>query len=200
VGASLASAAAAAGCAAPLIILADPPGSVLARRVALGCAFSGSREAEAVRLRSDTVVEGIGCDRLTGSLLAALPHVAAAVSVSDAETVAMGRFLLAAEGLWLGSSSALNACAAVKVARSLQPGAVLATVFCDSGSRQQSSFWSSAALQSRGLQEQQLQQAAEAALLQLQAEQAAAGLQPPAAGCRAAEGRERGRDCLHFVL
>lgn len=55
------------------------------------------------------------------------------------------------EGLWVGSSSALNCVGAVKAARALGPGAVVVTVLCDGGARHLSRFYSPDYLAGRGL-------------------------------------------------
>ena len=67
-----------------------------------------SREKEGTKRRHqvDTVVEGIGINRLTHNFELALPIVNDAIRVSDAEAVAMSRFLVLNDGLFLGSSSA----------------------------------------------------------------------------------------------
>ena len=65
-----------------------------------------------------------------------------AVRVSDAESVEMSRYLLREEGLFVGSSSAVNVCGAAKVAQRLGPGHVVVTILCDGGARHLSKFWS----------------------------------------------------------
>lgn len=62
--------------------------------------------------------------------------------VPDTETVEMSRFLLREEGLFVGSSSALNCVAVVRAARKLGPGHTLVTILCDSGQRHLTKFWS----------------------------------------------------------
>lgn len=64
-----------------------------------------------------------------------------AFHVTDQETVEMSRFLLRQEGLFVGSSSALNCVAAVRAARQLGPGHTIVTVLCDSGQRHLTKFW-----------------------------------------------------------
>lgn len=88
------------------------------------------------RHRQDTICEGIGLDRLTSNFALGLqehsgrPGVDYAVRVSDQEALDMAHHLRRHEGLFLGSSAAVNCVAAVKVARKLQRGCVL-TVLCD---------------------------------------------------------------------
>lgn len=53
----------------------------------------------------------------------------------------MSRFLLREEGIFVGSSGALNCVAAVRAARQLGPGHTLVTILCDSGQRHLTKFW-----------------------------------------------------------
>jgi cysteine synthase len=64
----------------------------------------------------------------------------------------MGRFLLQNEGLWVGSSSAVNCVGAVKVARQLGPGHTVVTILCDGGKRHKSKFYNVPFLEKHGLQ------------------------------------------------
>jgi len=59
--------------------------------------------------------------------------------------------VLHSDGLFLGSSAAMNCVGAVKVARELGPGHTVVTVLCDSGTRHLSKFWNADVLQRRGL-------------------------------------------------
>ncbi len=54
----------------------------------------------------------------------------------------MAHVLLAYEGVFVGSSSALNCMAACKVAMGLPEGSTVVTMLCDSGYRHLSRFWS----------------------------------------------------------
>jgi hypothetical protein len=56
------------------------------------------------------------------------------------------------DGLFVGSSAAMNAVGVVKAARLLGPGHTIVTVLCDSGSRHLTRFWSSEFLATRGLE------------------------------------------------
>jgi cysteine synthase A len=76
-------------------------------------------------------VEGIGTGRV-------VPHVAdkpydEARTVDEAEARAMARRLAREEGIFVGTSSALNVVGALQVARELGPGKVVATVAVDTG-------------------------------------------------------------------
>ena len=61
------------------------------------------------------------------------------------------RFLLKNDGLFLGSSSAMNCVGAVRVARSIGPGHTIVTILCDSGMRHLSKFHNSEYLSQHGL-------------------------------------------------
>ncbi len=87
----------------------------------------------------DTIAEGVGIDRLTENFL--LAKIDDAFRVEDEKIVEMSRFLLRTEGLFVGSSSALNCVATVLAARQLGPGHTLVTVLCDSGQRHLTKFW-----------------------------------------------------------
>eukprot|EP00808_Paulinella_micropora_P029251 g25579.t1 len=78
-----------------------------------------------------TVTEGIGNSRITGQMTHF--QVDRALKVSDREAIEMMYYLLRNDGLWVGPSAALNAAAAVKVARQLGPGHTIVFVLCDRG-------------------------------------------------------------------
>mmetsp|Transcript_31623 Transcript_31623/g.83545 ORF Transcript_31623/g.83545 Transcript_31623/m.83545 type:complete len:93 (-) Transcript_31623:11-289(-) len=54
----------------------------------------------------------------------------------------MAHYLMQREGLFVGSSSAMNVVATLKYAREMPPGSTLVTVLCDSGQRHVTRFWS----------------------------------------------------------
>ncbi|KAI0935386.1 hypothetical protein AcV7_003835 [Taiwanofungus camphoratus] len=127
-----------------LVVLSDPEGSGLYNKVKYGVLFD-RKEAEGTKRRHqvDTVVEGIGINRLTKNIELALPIIDDAFRVTDAEAVAMSRYLVLNDGLFLGSSSACNLVACVKLARHMgwKEGQTIVTILCDSGSRHYSKFW-----------------------------------------------------------
>jgi cysteine synthase A len=55
------------------------------------------------------------------------------------------------QGFFVGGSSGLNVCAAVRVARTLQPGSVVVTVLCDGGALYLDKHWGPNVLESLGL-------------------------------------------------
>ncbi|WFC94571.1 cysteine synthase [Malassezia brasiliensis] len=164
----------------PLVIVADPPGSGVYNRVKYGVLYN-STEAEGTRRRHqvDSVVEGIGLNRLTHNLEMGLPYINNAVRVTDDEAVRMSRYIASHDGLFLGSSSAVHCVAAVRVALQLkaerleasgkepeqmssngiadlsaiqtEDRPVVVTVLCDSGSRHLSKFQNDEAMEKRGL-------------------------------------------------
>lgn len=100
------------------------------------------RTDQVIRHQVDTVVEGIGINRITRNFAMGLDVIDDAFRVTDAEAVAMSRYLVQNDGLFLGSSSACNLVACVRMAKRLGKGARIVTILCDSGSRHQSKFWS----------------------------------------------------------
>ncbi|KAI9810697.1 MAG: hypothetical protein M1826_003485 [Phylliscum demangeonii] len=147
------------------VVLADPEGSGLFNRVKYGVMFD-PKEKEGSRRRHqvDTIVDGIGLNRVAANFEAGRPWIDDAIRVSDAQALAMARWLVEKDGIFAGSSSCVNcesdpragACgfvreltetkgvAAVQVARRLGPGHRIVTILCDSGSRHLSKFWASA--------------------------------------------------------
>ncbi|KAI0335070.1 PALP-domain-containing protein [Cubamyces sp. BRFM 1775] len=126
------------------VALADPEGSGLYNKVKYGVMFD-RKEAEGTKRRHqvDTVVEGIGINRLTHNFELALPIIDDAFRVTDAEAVAMSRYLVQHDGLFLGSSSACNLVTCIKLAKKMgwQNGERIVTILCDSGTRHYSKFW-----------------------------------------------------------
>ena len=125
--------------AAIRVHLVDPPGSGLYNRVERGVLYT-RHEAEGKRLRNpfDTVTEGIGINRLTENFRRA--RIDGAVQGTDQEAVDMAVHLLREDGLFVGSSAAMNCVGAVKVAKALGPGHTVVTVLCDGGARHLSKF------------------------------------------------------------
>ncbi|KAI2709271.1 hypothetical protein CBS147332_6330 [Penicillium roqueforti] len=127
------------------VVLADPQGSGLFNRVVYGVMFDvKEREGTRRRPQVDTIVEGIGINRVTANFEAGKEMIDDAVRVTDAQALAMARWLVEKDGIFIGSSSAVNCVAAVKTARRLGPGHRIVTVLSDSGSRHLSKFWAKA--------------------------------------------------------
>ncbi|KAH1299964.1 hypothetical protein KXX11_005902, partial [Aspergillus fumigatus] len=127
------------------VVLADPQGSGLYNRVRFGVMFDiKEREGTRRRRQVDTIVEGIGINRVTANFEAGKELVDDAVRVTDAQALAMARWLVEKDGIFVGSSSAVNCFAAVKTAMKLGPGHRIVTILSDSGSRHLSRFWAKA--------------------------------------------------------
>jgi cysteine synthase A len=127
------------------IVLADPQGSGLYNKVKYGVMYN-DREKEGTRRRTqvDSIVEGIGITRLTENFERGRELIDDAVKVSDDQAMKMARWLVEHDGIFVGSSSAVNCVAAVVTALRLNAegnnGSVV-TVLCDSGARHLSKFW-----------------------------------------------------------
>jgi cysteine synthase A len=91
------------------IVLADPQGSGLYNKVKFGVMFSPT-EKEGTRRRHqiDTLVEGIGINRLTRNFEAGRELVDDAIRITDEEAMGMARWLVERDGIFVGSSSAVN--------------------------------------------------------------------------------------------
>lgn len=134
------------------IVLVDPPGSALYHRIHHGVAYAPQQRERAMkRHRYDTLAEGIGLDRMTHNFRLGVHCVDDAIRVSDQEAVDMAHWLLRSEGLWVGSSSAMNVAGAVREASSLSPGSTVVTVICDTGSRHVTRFWNAEFIREWGL-------------------------------------------------
>ncbi|KAL7496455.1 hypothetical protein ACHAWT_008935 [Skeletonema menzelii] len=64
-----------------------------------------------------------------------------ALSISDQQAVHMAHYLLRHEGLFVGSSSAMNIAGALIAASQMAEGSNIVTVVCDGGQRHTSRFW-----------------------------------------------------------
>ncbi|PHH78927.1 hypothetical protein CDD82_2755 [Ophiocordyceps australis] len=124
------------------VVLADPQGSGLYNRVRHGVLYANTeREGTRRRQQVDSIVEGIGINRLTQNFDAGQDLIDDAVRVSDHQACLMARWLVDHDGIFVGSSSAVNCVAAVVTAMALPPGSRVVTILCDSGSRHLSKFW-----------------------------------------------------------
>ena len=74
-------------------------------------------------------------------------HRACALTLSQPQAA----YLLRNEGLFVGSSAAVNCVGAVRVARALGPGHTVVTLLCDGGQRHLSKFHSPQYLADAGL-------------------------------------------------
>lgn len=121
------------------IALTDPEGAALYNWFANG----------ELRAEGSSVSEGIGQSRITGNLDGLT--VDAQFRVPDAEGLAWVRRLNEEEGICLGLSSGINVAGAVRLARQLGPGHIIATILCDSGLRYLSTVYNDEWLAAKGL-------------------------------------------------
>ena len=119
--------------------LADPPGAAL---------FSYYTAGE-LKAEGSSITEGIGQGRITANLEGFEPDEA--FFIPDSESLAVAFGLLKEEGLSLGLSSGVNVAGAIRLAKRLGPGKVIATILCDPGSRYQSRLYNPQFLRSKGL-------------------------------------------------
>ena len=121
------------------IALTDPEGAALYNYYAHG----------ELRAEGSSVSEGIGQSRITGNLDGLT--VDGQFRVPDSEGLHWLRRLNAEEGICLGLSSGINVAGAVRLARQLGPGHVVATILCDSGLRYLSTIYNAQWLAAKGL-------------------------------------------------
>lgn len=74
-----------------------------------------------------------------------------ALSITDQQAVYMAHYLLRHEGLFVGSSSAMNIAGALIVASTMPPGSNVVTVVCDGGQRHTARFWNRTFVEESGL-------------------------------------------------
>ncbi|MCY7332805.1 MAG: cysteine synthase A [Pseudanabaena sp. CAN_BIN31] len=119
--------------------LIDPTGSGLYSYIT-----KGEFKAE-----GNSITEGIGINRATANFNRA--RLDGAFQGTDQQVIEMSQYLLKHDGLFLGSSAALNVVGAVKLARKLGKGHTIATILCDGGGRYQSRMYNPVWLAEKGL-------------------------------------------------
>jgi len=122
------------------VVLLDCVGSALCNFITTGVATLSD---------GTSITEGIGNSRITANLDGA--SIDRALQVSDQNMVDMVYRLLREEGWLLGSSSGINICGAIEVARKLGPGHTIVTVLCDGGAKYRSSLFNREWLLAKGL-------------------------------------------------
>ncbi|KAH9247029.1 hypothetical protein BASA81_015367 [Batrachochytrium salamandrivorans] len=134
-------------------VLADCQGSSLCSKVNHDVMYTAQQSERTLKRHRilETICEGIGLDRMTGNLALALPYIDRAVRIEDVDVVKYSRQLLLEDGMFVGSSSALNLAAAVQVAKQLGPGHTIVTIFPSSGERESSKLFSDDFCRARGL-------------------------------------------------
>ena len=96
-----------------------------------------------------TITEGIGNARVTDNMATA--EIDWALQVPDQDMVDMVYRLLREEGWFFGSSTGVNVCGAVEVARRLGPGHTVVTILCDGGHKYRSTLFDRDWLAAKGL-------------------------------------------------
>lgn len=119
--------------------LIDPTGSGLYSYLT-----TGEFKAE-----GNSITEGIGINRATANFNRA--RLDGAFRGTDQQVIEMAQYLLKHDGLFIGSSAALNVVGAVKLARKLGKGHTIATILCDGGGRYQSRMYNPTWLAEKGL-------------------------------------------------
>jgi len=119
--------------------LIDPTGSGLYSYIT-----TGEFKAE-----GNSITEGIGINRATANFNRA--RLDGAFQGTDQQVIEMAQYLLKHDGLFVGSSAALNVVGAVKLARKLGKGHTIATILCDGGGRYQSRMYNPEWLAEKGL-------------------------------------------------
>ncbi len=98
------------------VVLADPPGSGLLNKVKYGVMFDAmEREGTRRRQHVDTIVEGIGINRVTHNFEVGRELINDAIRVTDDQAIGMGRWLVENDGIFVGSSSAVNCKASLSI-------------------------------------------------------------------------------------
>lgn len=121
------------------IVLVDPEGSGLANFVKHG----------EFKSQGTSITEGIGIMRLVANFKEA--RVDEAYSLLDQDLVTIAHYVRAHDGITLGSSSALNVAAALKLARGEGRGKTIVTFWCDNGERSASKLYNEEFLASKNL-------------------------------------------------
>ncbi len=122
------------------IVLADPHGSALYNWVTTG---------EAEMTPGPSITEGIGNSRVTDNL--AGTEIDDAVQIDDQAMVDMVYTMLRKDGWFFGSSTGINLCGAVALAKKLGPGHNIVTMLCDDGSKYMSRLFNPRFLEEKGL-------------------------------------------------
>lgn len=125
----------------PLIAtyLIDPQGSGLYSFVT-----TGQFKAE-----GNSITEGIGINRETANFHRS--RLDGAFQGTDQEVIEMAHYLLKKEGLFVGSSAALNVVGAMRLAEKLGKNKTIVTILCDGGGRYQSRMFNDQWLAEKGL-------------------------------------------------
>lgn len=126
-------------------VLADPEGSGFYNRIKYGVMYDKvEKEGSRRRHQVDTIVEGIGLNRITKNFQTGEEFIDDSIRVTDEQAIKMAKYLCVNDGLFVGSSSSVNAVASVLLAQQLPPNSNIVIIVCDNGSRHLSKFWKKA--------------------------------------------------------
>jgi cysteine synthase len=103
--------------------LIDPPGSGMYNYIKTG----------EISTTGSSVTEGIGIMRITANFKHAIFDDA--VQADDTQMTEMAHWVLRHDGLFIGTTAALNLIGAVRLARKLGKGKTVVTILCDGGNR-----------------------------------------------------------------
>lgn len=123
-----------------MIGCADPAGSAMNNYFNTG---------EAKVSPGDSISEGIGQGAVTANVKPC--RVDQCHELSDQIILNMVHYIVRKEGIFLGSSSGANLCAAYLLARRMGPGNKIVTILCDSGQKYVSKIYNPEFLSSKGL-------------------------------------------------
>lgn len=110
----------------------DPVGSAM---------YNYFKTGNATCTEGDTITEGIGQGIVTANVKPC--HVDYAFHLQDEPIIQMVHYIVRQEGLFLGSSSGANLCAAYLLAKKMGPGKSIVTILCDSGQKYVSKIYNS---------------------------------------------------------
>ena len=119
--------------------LADPDGSALFKHYTDGI----------LKSEGSSITEGIGQGRITKNLEGLKPDFS--YNIKDDEALKIIYSLIIEEGLSLGTSSGINICGAIKMAKELGPGHNIVTILCDHSQRYKSKLFNIKFLKEKNL-------------------------------------------------
>ena len=119
--------------------LADPDGSAL---------FNYYNDG-VLKSEGSSITEGIGQGRITKNLEGLKPDFS--YNIKDNEALNIIYSLIIEEGLSLGTSSGINICGAIKMAKELGPGHNIVTILCDHSQRYKSKLFNIKFLKEKNL-------------------------------------------------
>ena len=102
-----------------------------------------------LKSEGSSITEGIGQGRITKNLEGLKPDLN--YNIKDDEALKIIYSLIVEEGLSLGTSSGINICGAIKMARELGPGHNIVTILCDHSQRYKSKLFNIEFLKERNL-------------------------------------------------